>query len=371
MEALHYSQRVIIKVGSALIAKPDTGRANLYWMAGLAKDIAALRASGKEVCIVSSGAVTLGRDMLGMPKGLLAQDEKQAAAACGQMIMMHAWQEVFAEDEIRVAQVLLTLDDSDSRRRYLNARNTLNTLLRHGVIPIINENDTVATRGLRVGDNDRLAARVAQMIGADVLILLSDIDGLYTADPSKDALAAFVPVVTDINDVIRSYAAPPTTAVGTGGMITKVEAAVIATASGCHTIIGRGNVHQPIAALLSGAQHTAFMAHKTPISARKEWIAGALSPSGVLHIDDGAVGALQSGKSLLPVGIASVAGEFQRGDAVLVQPKAGGAALAKGLVCYSSEELKHITGKQSTQINAILGYDRGDVVIHRDDMVML
>jgi glutamate 5-kinase len=371
MEALKQSNTVVIKVGSALIAKPDTGRANLYWLAGLARDIAELRRQGKQVCIVSSGAVTLGRALLGMPRGVLAQEEKQAAAACGQMVMMQAWRDVFSEDEIRVAQVLLTIDDSESRRRYLNARNTLHTLLHHGIIPIINENDTVATSELRVGDNDRLAARAAQMVGADMLFLLSDIDGLYSADPTKYPQAVFIPEVREVTDVVRSYAAPPTTMVGTGGMITKVEAAVIATSSGCHTVIARGTTHRPVTALMEGARHTIFLAHTTPMGARKEWIAGALAPSGILTIDDGAVAALHGGKSLLPVGIVAVSGQFQRGDAVLVQPKAGGGAIAKGLACYTSAELRQIMGKQSQQIPSVLGYDRGNVVIHRDDMVMV
>jgi glutamate 5-kinase len=371
METLQHSQRLVVKVGSSLIAKPESGRPNLHWMAGLAKDVAALRGAGKEVCIVSSGAVALGRTVLGIPHGTLAQPEKQAAAACGQMLLMQAWQEVFADSNIHVAQVLLTLDDSDSRRRYLNARGTLNTLLARGIIPIINENDTVATRELRVGDNDRLAARAAQMIGADALVLLSDIDGLYTADPSKDASATFIPVVQEIDARIRSYAAPPVTMVGTGGMVTKVEAAVIATASGCHTIIARGTEHQPLSALQQGGKHTVFVAHTTPMSARKEWIAGSLSPAGVLSVDKGAEDALLSCKSLLPVGVVEISGSFQRGDAVLIQSKSSGKALAKGLVCYNSEELVQIMGKHSQHIPSILGYDRGDVAVHRDDMVMV
>lgn len=371
MKSLLDCHRIVVKVGSSLIAKPEMGAANLYWMEGLAKDVAGLRAAGKEVCIVSSGAVALGRDMLGMPKGALAQPEKQAAAACGQMVMMRSWQEVFAQDQIHVAQVLLTLDDSDSRRRYLNARGTLNTLLSHKVVPIINENDTVATQELRVGDNDRLAARAAQMIGADALVLLSDIDGLYTSDPSKDKAASFIPMVYEIDATIRSYATPPVSSVGTGGMVTKLEAAVIATASGCHTIIARGNIHRPLSSLLEGGRHTLFEAQTTPLGARKEWIAGALSPCGVLSIDEGAMLALKTGKSLLPVGVISVSGNFQRGDAVLIEVAGQGAPLAKGLVCYNSEELCQIARKHSAQITAILGYDRGDVAMHRDDMVML
>jgi glutamate 5-kinase len=370
MDAIKTSHRIIIKVGSSLLTKQDSGKVNHYWLAGLAKDIVELRNQGKEVCVLSSGAVALGRGLLKMPKPL-AQSDKQAAAACGQMVLMREWQKVFVEDNIRVAQVLLTIDDSESRRRYLNARGTLNALLGHGIVPIINENDTVATTGIRVGDNDRLAARVAQMIGADTLILLTDIDGLYTADPSKNPDAEFIAEVKDITDKIRSYAAPPSTGVGTGGMITKVEAAQIATASGCHTVLARGNIHNPLTALMEGRKHTVFLAQTSPMSARKEWIAGALSPSGVLLVDEGAHKALHHGNSLLPVGVVEVKGEFHRGEAVLVQSKKKGTQIAKGLVCYNSEELRQIMGLQSHMISHQLGYERGDVVVHRDDLVMI
>ncbi len=370
-KALADSHRIIIKVGSALIAHADTARVNYYWLAGLAKDIVDLQKQGKEVCVVSSGGVTLGYRSLGLQRDRLSHVEKQAAAACGQMIMMEAWQEVFNEDEVRVAQVLLTLDDSEIRKRYLNARNTLNTLIDNDIIPIINENDTVATTQLRVGDNDRLAARVAQMIGADMLILLSDIDGFYTADPSKDSDAQFIPVINNITDEIRASAAPPSTVVGTGGMVTKVDAATIATNSGCHTMIGLGKTHRPVSALLEGARNTLFTAQTTPVSARKEWIAGVLSPCGVLFIDDGAISALQRGNSLLPVGVVDVSGHFQRGDAVLIKRQGSDVAVAKGLVCYNSEEMERIIGQQSHQILQTLGYERGDAAVHRDDMVFM
>ncbi|NET71228.1 MAG: glutamate 5-kinase [Sphaerospermopsis sp. SIO1G2] len=372
MDVIENAQRIVVKVGSALVAKPDTGRVNHYWLAGLAKDIALLRAMGKQVCVVSSGAVTLGRDLLGMDRESMQQSDKQAAAACGQMVQMRAWQEVFVEDEISVAQVLLTIDDSEERKRYLNARNTLDTLLTHGVVPIVNENDTVATTGIRVGDNDRLAARVAQMIGADALILLSDVDGMYSADPTKHPDAEFIDVIDEITDDIRQQAAPTTTMTGTGGMITKVMAASIATASGCHTVIACGTDHTPITRLLHGHnRYTVFTAQTSPMTARKEWIAGALSPSGTLYADTGALNALAQGNSLLPVGITAIEGMFHRGDAVLICAESSREPYAKGLVCYHSDELVQIIGRQSTHIADILGYERGDVVVHRDDMVIM
>jgi glutamate 5-kinase len=372
MKYLDDSKTIVIKIGSALVAKAHAGQVNHYWMAGLAKDVVALRAEGKKVCLVCSGAVALGRKSMGLHQRGLKQEEKRAASACGQMILMRAWQEVFNEDDITVAQILLTIDDSESRQRYLNARTTLNTLLERGIVPIINENDTVASTELKVGDNDRLGARVAQMIDADMLILLSDIDGLYTADPTKDAQARFISEVNELSAEIYSYAAPAATNVGTGGMITKLEAAAIAMASGCHTVITKGNAHKPISALLKeAAPYTIFKAQKTPMSARKEWIAGALSPHGSLIVDAGAVQALQSGRSLLPVGVTSVLGNFQRGDAVTIFAATATQPIAKGLVAYNSDELHKIMGKHSTNIADILGYDRGDAMIHRDDLVML
>ncbi|TAE83827.1 MAG: glutamate 5-kinase [Alphaproteobacteria bacterium] len=371
MHILTSAQRIIIKVGSSLIAHKEQGKARHYWMAGLAQDIAALRRDGKEVVIVTSGAVALGRGILGFDAKPLTLVDKQAAAACGQFLLMHEWQNVFAEDGIKVAQLLLTLDDSESRKRYLNARTTLNALLAHGVIPIVNENDTVATAELRVGDNDRLAARVAQMISADVLILLSDIDGLYTADPSKNPEARFIADVPHITEQICNYAAPPSSRVGTGGMITKIEAAMMATSSGCHMILAQGAIHRPINALHAGGKHTLFHAQTSPLKARKEWIAGVFSPSGMLVIDEGACAALQRGTSLLPVGVVEVRGTFQRGDVVMVVRSFTGNVIAKGLVCYPDHEMRAIVGMQSAQIVEALGYERGDVAIHRDDLVMM
>jgi glutamate 5-kinase len=370
MDSLHSAQRIIIKIGSSLMVN-EAGRMNRYWLSGLIKDIAELRASGKEICVVSSGAVALGRAELGLPHGTLTQPLKQAAAACGQIMLMRLWQEVCAEDNITVAQILLTIDDSESRRRFLNARTTLSTLLECGALPIINENDTVATGELRVGDNDRLSARVAQMVGADLLILFSDVEGIYTANPTTHPDATFIPVIDHITDTLRGYAAPPTSSVGTGGMITKVEAAQIAIASGCHTVIALGKTHRPINALLHGARHSLFVAHTTPMSARKEWIAGSLSPSGSITIDAGAARALQAGGSLLPVGITAVSGRFNRADAVALYTAGTEKPLAKGLVAYDSEELQKIIGTRSHLIVEKLGYERGDNVIHRDNLVMM
>jgi glutamate 5-kinase len=370
MEAINNSRKIIIKIGSSLVSNTITGRVNHYWLAGLAKDIVELRQAGKQVCVVSSGSVALGRAALQLPYcGAISQPIKQAAAACGQIMQMRIWQEVFAEDCVQVAQVLLTIDDSEVRRRFLNARTTLNALLELGVVPIINENDTVATGDLRVGDNDRLAARVAQMIDADLLILFSDVAGIYTENPHHNERAILLERITEINDEVRGYAAPPTTNVGTGGMITKVKAAEIATASGCHTIIALGAVHRPLASLMAGAKHSIFIAGKTPLGARKEWIAGSLSPTGRIMVDNGAVTALRSGRSLLPVGVVAIEGRFNRGDAVSVLQN--NMVIAKGLVAYDFEELQKIIGTQSKNIASILGYERGDAIIHRDDMVVL
>lgn len=370
MQSLRHAERVVIKVGSSLLIKPDRGRVNQYWLSGLARDIATLREQGKGVCVVSSGAVGLGRDLLKLGGGPMRQPEKQAAAACGQMVLMRSWQEVFHEDDIRVAQILLTIEDSESRRRYLNARNTLNTLLEQGIVPIINENDTVAAAEIRVGDNDRLAARVAQMIGANTLILLSDVEGLYTSDPTSDPDSRFIPVVEDISEEIRAFAAPAATMTGTGGMITKVEAAAIATSSGCDTAIALGQVHRPLHALEQGARHTLFKAQTSPMTARKEWIAGSLSPVGTVYVDDGAVTALNAGNSLLPIGIVQLDGEFHRGDAVLMKQQDSDTVIGKGLVAYNSDEMAQLIGRHSQDIQDVLGYERGDVMIHRDDMVL-
>lgn len=369
MQLLHNAHRIVIKVGSSLVAD-STGVPRNGWMATLAADMAALHARGQQVILVTSGAVALGRGVLGLGAGILKLEDKQAAAACGQIALMQAWQTSLAKHTLNAAQLLLTLDVSEQRNRYLNARNTLEALLEHRVIPIINENDTVATAELRVGDNDRLAARVAQMASADVLVLLSDVDGLYTGDPSKDADAKHIERIEQMDDTVRAMAGGARSAVSSGGMQTKIEAADIATAFGCHTVITKGTGEHPLKALEEGGRHSWFVARTTPHGARKAWIAGTLKPLGEVVIDAGAEKALLAGNSLLPVGVKEISGMFERGDAVLIR-SATSRMLAKGLSAYSAEDGRKIMGKNSKETEAILGYKGRDALVHRDDMVLL
>lgn len=359
----------MIKVGSALLVDEKTGRIHESWLESLAADIARMRARGQEVAVVSSGAIAVGRRLLEMIDRPLRLEEKQAAAATGQLRLAHAYQNALARHDIKVAQILVTMADSESRRRYLNARNTISTLLKLGVVPVINENDTVATAEIRFGDNDRLSARVAQMISADLLVLLSDIDGLYTADPGTNPNAELIPEVRTLDERIMAMASGSTSAVGTGGMVTKLQAARIAVDAGCAMIIGLGHRQSPIAALENGARCTWFLSNATPRTARKRWIAGSLKSKGTLVIDDGALGALQRGKSLLPAGVRTVEGEFQRGDAVVVRTL-DGRDVARGLSAYAADDARRIAGRRSGDIEDILGYRGRDEIIHRDDLVL-
>lgn len=361
-------KRLVLKVGSALMID-TTGAVRGEWLGTLAQDIQSLMSSGTQVIVVTSGAVALGRGVLGYSDRPLELEEKQAAAACGQIALVGAWHAALAPHRIPVAQLLLTADDSIHRRRYLNARNTLETLLERGVVPVINENDTVATAEIRFGDNDRLAARVAQMAGADVLVLFSDIDGLYTANPHTTPDAIFIPQVREITPDIEAMAGGVSSSVGSGGMITKIAAAKIAMNSGCDMVIARGTLPHPLQALREGGRSTRFIAQGTPLSARKHWIAGSLHPAGSISIDAGAVTALKSGKSLLPAGVTHVEGAFDRGDAVLIKDT-NGMIIGKGLIAYAAEDAVRIAGKQSVDIEKILGFKRRDVLIHRDDMVL-
>lgn len=363
------AKRIVIKVGSSLLVE-EAGSVRAQWLSAFADDVAQLVRQQKEIIIVTSGAIALGRARLGLKaKSQLLLEEKQAAAACGQITLFSAWAEALTAHGLKVGQVLLTADDSIHRRRYLNARNTIDTLLSLGAIPIINENDTVATAEIRFGDNDRLSARVAQMAGADMLILLSDIDGLYDANPHQKKDARFIVEVTEITADLEKMAGGSGSAVGTGGMITKIEAAKIAMAAGCHMVIASGTDVHALRALQSGGKHTRFVAAESPMSARKHWIAGSVHPAGSVTIDDGAAKALTTGKSLLPAGVTAVDGAFDRGDTVLIKNTAG-KIIGKGLIAYNAADSARIKGKKSGEIEAILGFKGRDVLIHRDDMVL-
>lgn len=371
MARIEQAKRIVVKVGSSLLIGDD----NLdrkEWLSTLVSDIAALNRAGTEVIIVTSGAVALGRHPLNYGKRQLTLEEKQAAAACGQISLIALWAEKFSAPGVNLypAQILLTADDSINRRRYLNARNTLETLLANKhVIPVINENDTVATAELRFGDNDRLAARVAQMVSADLLVLLSDIDGLYSADPRSDPSAQFIPEVHGITADIEAMAGSVGSAVGSGGMRTKIEAAKIALAAGCHMVIRKGLRNHPLSALATGERETWFISDATPLSARKNWISGSLHPAGTITVDEGAATALKSGKSLLPAGVCRVEGMFERGDAVLIKDVSG-RVLGKGLAAYGAADAERIAGQQSQKIEEILGFKGRSALVHRDDMVL-
>jgi glutamate 5-kinase len=364
------ARRVVVKVGSALLVDQRLGRLNRAWLETLLDDLMRLRRRGQQVILVSSGAIALGRRHLGLAKGPLRLDESQAAAAVGQIRLAHAYQRMLEPQGVTVAQVLLTLQDSEQRRRYLNARATLESLLALGALPVINENDTVATAEIRYGDNDRLAARVAQMTSADCLVLLSDVDGLYTADPATDENAQHVGRVLRITPEIEAMAGRAQSEVGTGGMATKILAARIAVAAGCHLCIASGRYRHPLKRVENGGRCTWFVPGGSPVAARKQWIAGTLRPAGALVIDAGALQALISGKSLLPAGIIAARGRFDRGDTVsVVSPD--GVEVARGIVSYSDGDAARIMGRHSSEIAGILGYSRRDEMIHRDDLVIL
>lgn len=359
----------MLKVGSALLVDGASGRLNRAWLETLAADIAELRRRGQEVLLVSSGAIALGRQQLGLPATRLKLEEKQAAAAAGQIRLAHAWKEVLEVHQLNVAQILLTFGDTEQRRRYLNARSTIGTLLKLGAIPVINENDTVATAEIRYGDNDRLAARVAQMISADCLVLLSDVDGLYTADPTRDPTARFIPEIRAITPEIERMAGGSASAVGSGGMATKISAAKIAVGAGCRMCVALGREMHPVRRIEEGARCSWFYPSASPATFRKQWIAGTLKPAGELYIDAGAAAALSRGKSLLPAGVTRVTGKFERGDAVVVRD-AEGREIARGLCAYSSADAERLRGCQSTEIETLLGFRGRDEIIHRDDLVL-
>ena len=364
------SKRLVVKIGSSILVDEKKGEIRHDWLEALTRDVAALHKKGCEIVLVSSGAIRLGRTHLKLASGTLKLEESQAAAATGQIRLAHAYQEALARHGITVAQVLLTLDDSEERRRYLNARQTMATLLGLKAIPVINENDTVATDEIRFGDNDRLGARVAEMISADTLVLLSDIDGLYSGDPRTDPSAVLIPEVREITPAIEAMGGQAASGLSSGGMATKLMAARIAMAAGCRMAIADGRAVGALGALIDGtARCSWFLPEASPLSARKKWIKGSLKSAGTLVVDDGAVRALSSGKSLLPAGVTAIDGEFKRGDVVDVKDKKG-HVLARGLVAYAAEDARRIAGRKSAEIEKLLGFRGRDEIVHRDDMVV-
>jgi glutamate 5-kinase len=362
-------RRIVVKVGSSLLVDAASGRLDRAWLGALADDIAALATGERRVLVVSSGAIALGRGALGLGRGVLKLEEAQAAAAAGQIALAGAWAECLEARGLKAAQILLTLGDTEERRRYLNARATFATLMKLRVVPVINENDTVATSEIRYGDNDRLAARVTAMVGADCLVLLSDVDGLYSAPPASDPDAMFIDFVPAITPKIEAMAGSTGSGLSRGGMKTKIEAGKIATAAGAAMVIASGRVKHPLAAIDAGARATWFAPQATPASARKAWIASHLEARGSVSVDAGAVAALKAGKSLLPAGVTAVKGSFARGDAVAILA-ADGAEIGRGLIAFDLDDAKKIVGKRSGDLEEILGYRGRAEMIHRDDMVL-
>ena len=367
--ALADFRRIVVKVGSSLLVNSQAGGLKESWLASLVADLAEFHRDRRDVLVVSSGAIALGRAVLKLPGGPLKLEDSQAAAAVGQITLARTWTEALSRHGIVAGQVLVTLGDTEERRRYLNARSTIDTLLTWRALPVINENDTVATNEIRYGDNDRLAARVATMVSADLLILLSDVDGLYDAPPDTAVSAQHVACVARITPEIEAMAGVAPSELSRGGMQTKIEAARIATNAGTHMVIASGRVDHPLRAIKEGARCTWFLTAANPVTARKKWIAGALEPKGVLVIDAGAVAALRRGKSLLPAGVVSVEGSFTRGDAVIIRGSTG-AEIGRGLCAYDAEDAQKIRGRPSADIAVLLGFDGRAEMIHRDDLVV-
>jgi glutamate 5-kinase len=362
-------RRIVIKVGSSLLVDAKAGRVNEAWLASLVADVARLHGDKRDVLIVSSGSIALGRSVLKLPKGPLKLEESQAAAAIGQRGLAGMWAVALTRHGIVAGQILVTFQDTEERRRYLNARSTMDKMLEWRSVPVINENDTVATNEIRYGDNDRLAARVATMVSADLLVLLSDIDGLYDAPPSGNPKANLVPLVERITPEIESMAGAANSELSRGGMQTKIEAGKIATTAGTHMVIASGKIDHPISAIENGGPCTWFLTPANPVTSRKRWIAGSLEPRGTLTIDAGAAAALRMGRSLLPAGIIRIDGQFSRGDAVIVRD-ADGLEIGRGLVAYDIEDAEKIRGRSSSDIPSILGYDGRVEMVHRDDLVV-
>ena len=368
--ALPAARRIVVKVGSALLVDEDKNTINTAWLAGIASDIARLKAARKDVVVVSSGAIALGSRLLKIHNKTMSLQEKQAAAATGQVTLAHAWMDALGAHKVQTAQILLSPDDTETRRKHLNARATMGALLELGAVPVVNENDTVATAEIRFGDNDRLAARVAAMIGADLLVLLSDVDGLYTNNPNDNKAATHLPQIDHITADIMAMAGAANAQYASGGMVTKLEAARISTAAGCHMIICDGRHPEPLSLLEKGANCSCFIATETPHAARKQWIAGALTPRGTIAVDAGAALALRRGKSLLPAGVVAVDGQFDRGDLIAVEDQSG-RVIGHGLSSYSAGDAAKIKGHKSREIETMLGYRGRDEMIHADNLVVI
>ncbi len=362
-------RRIVVKVGSSLLVAAAAGGLKRAWLDALVADLAVHHKRGADILVVSSGSIALGRSVLGLPSGALKLEDSQAAAAVGQIALAGAWSEALGAHDITAGQILVTLWDTEERRRYLNARATIERLLDMRAAPVINENDTVATSEIRYGDNDRLAARVAAMASADCLVLLSDVDGLYTAPPASDPDAKLLPVVQRVTADIEAMAGGAASEFSRGGMRTKIEAAKIATTAGVHMVIADGRINHPLKRIVGGGPCTWFMTPSNPVTARKKWIAGSLEPKGVVRIDAGAARALAGGASLLPAGVACVEGGFSRGDCVVIRNAAGGE-IGRGLIAYDAGEAAQIMGRSSRDIEKILGYSGRAAMIHRDDMAL-
>ncbi len=369
LPSLDSFSRIVVKVGSSLIVEPGGASVRRDWLEGLADDLAALRKRGAEALVVSSGAVALGRGVLGLPAGPLALEDSQAAAAVGQIELARLWAHTLAERGLVAGQILVTFGDTEERRRYLYARECVNRLLGLGAVPIVNENDTVATAEIRYGDNDRLAARVASMVSADLLVLLSDVDGLYTAPPGENPQAEHISVIARVTPDIEAMAGGAASQFSRGGMRTKIEAAKIATTGGAHMVIADGRAPSPLKRIAEGARCSWFLTPSNPMTARKKWIAGSLAPKGSAHLDAGAAAALMKGKSLLPAGVTKLEGGFARGDCILIRD-ANGAEIGRGLATYDASDAARIIGRSSKDIESILGFKGPDELIHRDDMAL-
>lgn len=367
--ALADFRRIVVKVGSSLLVDSKARRVRESWLSALCTDIAQLHGEGRDVLVVSSGAIALGRGRLKLPSGPLKLEDSQAAAAVGQIELARIWSEMLGRDQISAGQILLTLQDTEERRRYLNARSTVGKLLELRAVPVINENDTVATNEIRYGDNDRLAARVATMASADLLVLLSDIDGLYDSPPNLNPDAKLIPVVSAITPQIEAMAGDAGSELSRGGMRTKVEAGRIATTGGTHMVIASGLIEHPLKAIADGGRCTWFLTPANPVTSRKRWISGSLEPRGILWIDAGAVAALRRGRSLLPAGVIKVEGGFARGDAVIVRGP-DGHEVGRGLVAYDAEHAEQIKGRSTSDVALVLGIEGRAEIIHRDDLVI-